>query len=290
VTAPLQAWLDGRLVPADACTIAADDPGFLWGDGVFETMLIRDGRPVALDLHLARLAASLDALDLPRPPFDLAAAVTSLAHTAPAAEHVLRLTVTARPTVLAQLRPLGERGLLRRQGLDLWTLDEVRGDTRLARHKSMAYAAQRVAARLHPAGRSPTFEGLWLDAAGFALEGTATNLFAVFAGPDGTSVMTAPTSAPILPGTARARALACLQRMASDSQHLATDGDARVAAPITVLERAPHRDQLRLASELFATSATLPVAPVRHLDGAPVGPQNDEGPVTRALRIALSRD
>jgi branched-subunit amino acid aminotransferase/4-amino-4-deoxychorismate lyase len=102
--------------------------------------------------------------------------------------------------------------------------------------------------------------------------------------------MTAPTSAPILPGTARARALACLQRMASDSQHLATDGDARVAAPITVLERAPHRDQLRLASELFATSATLPVTPVRRLDGAPIGPQNDEGPVTRALRIALSRD
>ncbi|MGB8404818.1 MAG: aminotransferase class IV, partial [Mycobacterium sp.] len=36
----------------------ADDPVFTRADGVFETLLVRAGRPCLLDAHLARLQAS----------------------------------------------------------------------------------------------------------------------------------------------------------------------------------------------------------------------------------------
>ncbi|WP_280234796.1 aminodeoxychorismate lyase [Nocardia cyriacigeorgica] len=59
--------LDGEVRDADAPLLFADDIGALRGDGVFETILIRDGAACALEFHLARLRRSAQALDLPEP-------------------------------------------------------------------------------------------------------------------------------------------------------------------------------------------------------------------------------
>ncbi|WP_227984570.1 aminodeoxychorismate lyase [Nocardia spumae] len=59
--------LDGAVLDPDAPFLFADDIGALRGDGVFETVLVRDGKPSALELHLARLRRSAQALDLPDP-------------------------------------------------------------------------------------------------------------------------------------------------------------------------------------------------------------------------------
>ncbi|MGJ7457012.1 aminodeoxychorismate lyase [Halomonas sp. RA08-2] len=45
-----------------------DDRGAAYGDGLFETMLLRDGRPLLWDEHLARLARGCHALGIPMPP------------------------------------------------------------------------------------------------------------------------------------------------------------------------------------------------------------------------------
>lgn len=58
------AWMDGRVVPADQATVPLLDPGVLRGDGIFDTMLVRDGRTSARDRHLARLRASGRALGI----------------------------------------------------------------------------------------------------------------------------------------------------------------------------------------------------------------------------------
>lgn len=58
-------WLNGRLVPEEAAVVSAQDRGFLLGDGLFETLAVRDGAPVDLDPHLARLTAGADALGIP---------------------------------------------------------------------------------------------------------------------------------------------------------------------------------------------------------------------------------
>jgi 4-amino-4-deoxychorismate lyase len=61
------ALLDGTLADPDLPVLHADDLGVLRGDGVFETLLVVDGRPRNLAAHLARLARSAAMLDLPVP-------------------------------------------------------------------------------------------------------------------------------------------------------------------------------------------------------------------------------
>lgn len=260
------AWLDDRLAPSEALVVRADDPGLLIGDGLFETMLVRHGEVVHLGDHLARFERSRRALALPVAPTPPERAVEAvLTHNGPLIdEHVLRLTFTARPTLLVTVRPLDPRVHVRRLGLDLHTLPARRGECFLARHKALGWAANAVQRRLHPSGAEPTFEGLWLDPDGRVLEGTSTSLFARIDG----FWRTAPLSAPILPGVTRARVLAHLERR----------GDVPFETAFTL-------DDLRRADEVFATSATLPLAPVRSLDGVALA----SAPVSswRTLRDAI---
>jgi 4-amino-4-deoxychorismate lyase len=61
------AVLGAGVVPAQTPLLRADDLGAVRGDGIFETLHVRDGKPWLLDEHLARMArsAALLALDLP---------------------------------------------------------------------------------------------------------------------------------------------------------------------------------------------------------------------------------
>ncbi|WP_280264388.1 aminodeoxychorismate lyase [Nocardia wallacei] len=59
--------LDGTVRDPDEPLLCADDIGALRGDGIFETVLVRDGKACAIELHLARLRRSAEALDLPEP-------------------------------------------------------------------------------------------------------------------------------------------------------------------------------------------------------------------------------
>ena len=59
--------LDGTVRDAGEPLLYADDIGALRGDVVFVTVLVRDGTACALELHLARLRRSAEALDLPEP-------------------------------------------------------------------------------------------------------------------------------------------------------------------------------------------------------------------------------
>lgn len=54
------AWVNGELVPEERAQVSVLDRGFLFGDGVYELVRYFDGHGVALDLHVARLARSLE--------------------------------------------------------------------------------------------------------------------------------------------------------------------------------------------------------------------------------------
>ncbi|MCY4132717.1 MAG: aminotransferase class IV [Nitrospira sp.] len=60
-------YLNDRIVQAERARVSVFDYGFLYGDGVFETVRIHDGRPVWLDRHLARLADACKQIRLPLP-------------------------------------------------------------------------------------------------------------------------------------------------------------------------------------------------------------------------------
>jgi 4-amino-4-deoxychorismate lyase len=59
--------LDGELHDPSAPLLYADDLAAVRGDGIFETLLVRDGRPCLLEAHLARLTQSARMTDLPVP-------------------------------------------------------------------------------------------------------------------------------------------------------------------------------------------------------------------------------
>jgi 4-amino-4-deoxychorismate lyase len=59
--------LDGELHDPSAPLLFADDLAAVRGDGIFETLLVRDGRPCLLEAHLARLTQSARMTDLPAP-------------------------------------------------------------------------------------------------------------------------------------------------------------------------------------------------------------------------------
>ncbi|MGE5500530.1 MAG: aminotransferase class IV [Ignavibacteriales bacterium] len=75
--------------------IPADDRGLTLGDGLFETILAREGRLVLLDEHLDRMARGCEALGLP--PLDRQAArrVCEEAAATASARAAVRLTLTA---------------------------------------------------------------------------------------------------------------------------------------------------------------------------------------------------
>ena len=98
-------WLNGD-VREDRAAIHIADRGFLLGDGVFETVLLVDGRPAFFSAHIRRMRAGAAALGI-EAQFDenvLADAVTSLAarNEASTGKAWARLTLT---------RGVGPRGL-----------------------------------------------------------------------------------------------------------------------------------------------------------------------------------
>jgi len=58
------AYVNGRIVPVGEALVSVADRGFLYGDGLFETIRVRNGRCVRLDRHLARLTAGARVLGI----------------------------------------------------------------------------------------------------------------------------------------------------------------------------------------------------------------------------------
>lgn len=55
---------NGTVLPTDAPTIYANSRAFLYGDGVFESIRIRNGRPINLDNHIKRLIEGAKAIKM----------------------------------------------------------------------------------------------------------------------------------------------------------------------------------------------------------------------------------
>ena len=85
----LGTWVDGK----ESSAVPADDRGLQYGDGLFETMLVRDGVARFLELHLARLARGLGRLGIPSAPAEVRADVARAIERAPRLA-ILKIIVT----------------------------------------------------------------------------------------------------------------------------------------------------------------------------------------------------
>src|SRR5262249_55681891 len=59
--------LDGEIHPPGTALLHADDLAAVRGDGIFETLLVRDGMACLVESHLQRLTQSAKFMDLPEP-------------------------------------------------------------------------------------------------------------------------------------------------------------------------------------------------------------------------------
>jgi para-aminobenzoate synthetase/4-amino-4-deoxychorismate lyase len=229
--------------------------------GVFETLLVVDGRPVEVDAHLERLAAGLE----------------SLCGAGPPAETRGRIEAAARGVVLGRLRltVLPEAG----GGLEIITRSsevdpaEVfppweRGAALRSFAVEGGLGAHKWSDRsvLDPAeapadGTLP----LLLDGDGTVLEAARANVFCVRRG----GLATPPTDGRILPGIARARTLGIAAELA-----------------IAASEERLTLADLLAADEVFLSGSVRGIEPVRSIDGTEIVPG---GELTAQLAGELRR-
>jgi len=166
----------------------ADDPGVL-GEGLFETMLIRDGRPWLLDEHLARLAAAAPSLGLAVPTSLTDFVLEACAEWPADVEGALRLVCTPM-TAFCSIAPVPPRAL----SLRVRTLPAASGMP----VKSLSYGPSLAARRW--AAANGVDDTLWISPDGYALEGPTASLVWL----DGDALCTVPPSAGVLPGVTAA--------------------------------------------------------------------------------------
>ena len=278
-------WIDGELVAADARHLSAFDRGFQLGDGVFETLRARAGRPAELAEHLARLRRSADGLDIPLDDGlddTLAGGISALlaadALDGPDGDASIRITVSRgemtgrgllplerpRPTVVIQAWPVPPTpaGHLER-GLHL-AVSSVRRDPEnpLAALKTTS-RADYVFARLE-ARRAGADDALFLTTDGHLSEATSANVFLV----RGSELTTPALACAILPGTTRT----WLLRWAG-------------AVGLAAVEGWLTTSDLANADEAFLCSSVAGVLPVTRFEDRPIG-DGLPGPWTRRARDA----
>jgi branched-chain amino acid aminotransferase len=176
-----------------------DDPGFLFGDGLFETLRVDDGRARDVEAHLDRLLAGLRRveIDLPENRQALEKALEEIAAVAPRPVARLRLTVTRQTrlitTALYKPPEIVTACLLPRHRID--------SASPLAGLKSLSYQMNRLA--LREAESRGAWDALLLNERGRLVEGSRSNLAVVV----DDRVITPPESDGCLPGTVRRRLL-----------------------------------------------------------------------------------
>ena len=292
-----RAWLDGRLVDADAPLLRLGDRGFQLGDGVFETLRVRRGVAIDLGIHLGRLRDGLAALAIPMPFGDeeLAAGIGAVAAANAPDDAALRITVSrgamagrgtlpagwrdAIPTVAIQAWPhLPAPAALLERGVRAVTATGRRDPAApLASVKTIS-RADHVQAKLE-AELAGADDAITLTLAGEVAEATSANVAIVVGGAsraDGASraggqrLLTPPLSAGILEGTTR-------------DWLLGPDGSAALGLPAAEVPLRP--EDLLAADEALLCSSLAGILPLVALDGRPVG-GGRPGPWARRLREA----
>lgn len=246
--------LDGRVLRSDEPLVRADDPLFAAGDGVFETVLIRGGAACLLDAHLRRLAQSAALLELPPP--DLAAFADAVRTAADAwvtaEEGVVRMVHGRGPAAFVTASPVPHRiTTARRDGIAVVTVTRRAADTPWSplRAKSSSYAFHLAA--LRHAALAGADDAVFVDAHGTVHEGPRSAVVIEAAG----TLLTPPTSLPILAGTtvaasfaaARLRGVPCREERLTADDLLAAQGVWLLSA-VTLAARVHTLDGVALAA------------------------------------------
>lgn len=269
-------YLNSRLVPSDEAKISVFDGGFLYGNGLFETMRAYEKRNVfRLRQHLERLfrSAKLINLNIGRSAELLEQAILDTL----AANHLetgyVRLTISQgvivagsnlstceTPTLLIVAKPLTPypETLYKNGASAILSAIKRNANSPIPRIKSLNYLENILArAAAREAGK---LESILLDTDGYVVEGSMSNLFFV----KDDMLYTPSTDCPILPGITRAVTL----------EIAAENG-------ISILEGRWKLEELWEADEAFLTNSLMELMPLVKVDSVRIS--EEPGRMTQLL-------
>jgi branched-chain amino acid aminotransferase len=177
----MEIYADGQFLPHDAPVLAAGDRGFLHGEAVYESVKVEHRRALFLEAHLERLAGSAAALGIPArwDAGEARRAIGALLSRAGLADATARLYLTAgpprgAPVKIARVEPSPPGS---EPDVPPWRIvthpERVVPYLPRVKHVSrLAHARARQSARERGAD-----DALLVHADGWALEGTASNVF-----------------------------------------------------------------------------------------------------------------
>jgi branched-chain amino acid aminotransferase len=274
-------YLNDRFVPDNEAVVSVYDHGFLYGDGIYETLRAYHGRVLHLSEHLRRLERSAARLQLhlPRTAERLAELIREALQRNRLDEAYVRITVSRGPgeigldptlcktptlVILARaFRPYPER--LYADGVSMVIARTRRNlpEALPPQVKSLNFL-NNILAKME-ANAAGVYEAVMLNHAGELTEATTSNLFLVRQG----CLYTPALDCGILDGITRGMVLQLAREsgIPSEETHM----------PVELLY---------MADECFLTNTTQELMPVTRVDGRMVG-DGKPGPITRGLHASF---
>lgn len=270
-------WLNNKIVPESQAKISVWDRGFLYGDGVYETLRVYQGKIFRAEEHWKRLRHSLEGIHLKIPwtQRQLTAFSIKTVQANRLKECLVRVTLT---------RGAGELGYdpasCKKPTLAIVAVP-VRSDLEELWKKGVKIAIAKTQ-RNHPKTLNPSiksinclngifakmeslkknaFEGVFLNLDGYLAEGTISNIFLIKSG----ILKTPSLDCGILNGVTRNAVIETAKNL--DFQ---------------VLETRLKPFELFEADESFLTSTTMELMPVVQVENKKIG-SGQPGPVTKFL-------
>jgi branched-chain amino acid aminotransferase len=276
--------VNGRVAPECEAVISVFDHGFLYGEGIYETMRTYHGRPFLFDRHMRRLRRSARMIDLPLPFSDeeLAAQIRTTQDAAKldgeayirvlvtrgVGELTYDLKATPHPSIVIIVKPqIDPPADAYEKGVRVVIVDIVRNHPATVNPMIKSNNLMNSALAMQQALRSNAFEGVMRNYKGELTECTTSNLFIV----NNNVALTPPLEAGLLPGITR--------------EFLFDVGkDVGVEVAETVL----GDEDLFRADEAFLTSTTRELVPIVTVNDRMIG-NGRPGPVTWKLLNAFRR-
>jgi branched-chain amino acid aminotransferase len=254
-------YINGKIVPEKEAVVSVFDHGFLYGDGIYETMVAYEGVIFKLDEHLRRLyrSASLIGLTIP---FEVDRIESALYKTLSAnvlKNAYVRLTVSRgpgpiglnpdlcpQPTIAIMVQDSKEYPeLLYEKGIHL-IISETKRNLKEAidpRIKSMNFL-NNILAKIEAIKRD-AYEAIMLNAQNQLTEGTISNIFFV----KDTILCTPSVACGLLDGITRGTVIDLAKKEA-----------------IQLKEGEFFKEDIYAATEVFITNTSLEVMPVSKVD------------------------
>lgn len=271
-------YVNGKIAPADQAVVPVYDHGFVYGEGVYETLRTYNKVPFLYDRHMRRLRASAERLLLDVP-YDDRTMLTWIDQTVAAAgpldEAYIRILhtrgvgelnydpkSTPAPTTVVIVKPFeAPAARVFTDGIRISLVDMLRNHPKSVNPIIKSNNLLNNALAMQMAYRSGAEEALMCNFRGELTECSQANFFLVRRG----AVLTPKSEAGLLEGVTRG----FLFEIGRD-------------IGVDVREETLHPKDLESADEMFITSTTRELSPVVNVDGRVVG-AGKPGPITQQL-------